>query len=98
MQRAGLQNVSRNSSAGAACRMGDMGSKMPRRVIIVLIVIMLVGMIAVLFWFQSNAIKIKPDMENNRSGNVSTVNNSHNTTNATKNIISITLEKPPFID
>jgi flagellar basal body-associated protein FliL len=77
--------------------MGEMGSKTPRRVIIVLIVIMLVSMIAVLFWFQSNAVKIKPDMENNRNSNVSTVNNSHNTTNATKNIISIKLEKPPFI-
>jgi len=75
-----------------------MGRKTPRRVIIVLTVIILVGIIVAVFWFQSNVVKIKPDVENNRSGNVSIVNNSHNTTNATKNIISITLEKPPFID
>ncbi len=72
--------------------------KTPRRVIIVLTVIILVGIIAAVFWFQSNVVKIKPDVENNRSGNVSTLNNSHNTTNTTKNSISITLEKPPFID
>jgi len=62
-------------------------------------VILLLGVIMLFFSLQSNAIKLKTEMENNSSGgsNVSEVNNTQNTTNAIKNMISIPLEKPPFI-
>jgi hypothetical protein len=79
--------------------MGDMEHKTAKRLIIILTFIILLGVITSLFSFQSNALKTKPVIGANGSGssNGSIVNNSQNTTNATKNIISIPLEKPPFI-
>lgn len=43
--------------------------------------------------------KITPEMESNKSeeGNSTIANDSYNVANTTKNIISIPLEKPPFI-
>lgn len=42
--------------------------------------------------------KITPEMESNKSeGNSTISNDSYNVANTTKNIISIPLEKPPFI-
>ncbi len=67
--------------------------------IAILAVIILFGIPNLLISSQSNADKIT-DMENNSSdsSNVSTANNSQNMTNATKNTISIPLDKPPFIN
>jgi intracellular septation protein A len=78
---------------------GNMENKTTKPVIIILSVIILFGIITLFFSLQSNAIKIKPEMENNSSGisNASKVNHTQNTTSLTKNTISIPLEKPPFI-
>ncbi len=63
------------------------------------VLVLLIGVLASLFSFQSDAVEIEPDSENNQIDNNSTsmVNTSQNTSAATNNIISITLEKPPFI-
>ena len=67
-------------------------------VIIILTFIVLLIVITSLFLFQSKNFKATPTMENNRSGNSNgSIVKSQNTTNATKNIISIPMEKPPFI-
>ncbi len=78
---------------------GNTENKTTKQLIIILSVILLLGVITLFFSLQSNAIKIKPEMENNSSGssNVSKVNNTQNATTITKNTISIPLEKPPFI-
>lgn len=67
-------------------------------VIIILTFIVLLIVITSLFLFQSKYFKATPTMENNRSGNRNgSIVKNQNTTNATKNIISIPMEKPPFI-
>lgn len=70
--------------------------KTRKPMIIILSAILLIGAIILFFSLQSNAIKIKPEMENKSSGssNISKVNNTQNTNDATKNMIRIPLEKP----
>jgi len=77
-----------------------MEHKTTKRVVtIILTFIVLLVVIMSLFLFQSNYFKPTHKMENNRNvnSNGSIMNNSQNTTNITKNIISIPMEKPPFI-
>ncbi len=78
-----------------------MGNNMAKHIIIILAVILLIGFITAFFPHQSNADKIKPEVEENGSGgdtNLSMMNASQNENNATgNNIMSIPLERPPFI-
>ncbi len=79
--------------------MGDMGNKTVNTIIIIMSIIVMLGAIMYLFSFQSNAIKTSPVKETNssRGSNGSVANSSQNVTAVTKNMISIPLEKPPFI-
>ena len=76
-----------------------MENKTKKQLIIIFSVILLLGVIGLFFSAQSNAIKIKSEMENNGNGsnNASKVNHTQNITSLTKNTISFPLEKPPFI-
>ena len=81
-------------------RIGEnMENKTKKQLIIIISFILLLGVITLFYSLNSNAIKIKVEMENKSSGssNVSKLNTIHNTTTITKNTISIPLEKPPFI-
>ncbi|HYN44532.1 MAG TPA: hypothetical protein VER35_00895 [Candidatus Limnocylindrales bacterium] len=78
---------------------GNTENKTIKQLIIILSAIILLGVITLFFSLQSTENKIKPEIENKNSGssNVSNLNNTQNITKATKNMISIPLEKPPFI-
>jgi septal ring-binding cell division protein DamX len=77
-------------------------NKTIKKVIIIVAVVLLLGIIASLFQINSNIVNIKPEIKSNESGNIDAsvmnTNTNQNTTNTTKNMISIPLEKPPFID
>lgn len=68
-------------------------------VLIIVAVVLLFGLIASLFSNNPNIAEIKPEIKINESGksNASVINSDQNTTNIAKNMISIPLEKPPFI-
>lgn len=76
-----------------------MENKTRKNVIIIVAVVLLLGVIVLLSSINSNEAKIKPEIKNNDSGNANTsvMNSSQNTTKTANNMISIPLEKPPFI-
>ena len=76
-----------------------MENKTIKKVIMIVAVVLLLGIIASLFLINSNIVNIKPQIKSNEIGNInaSVMNTNQNTTNPTKNMISIPLEKPPFI-
>ena len=76
-----------------------MGKKTLTTVIIIVAIVLLLGVIVSLSSINSNVAEIKPEIKSNESGNInaSMINTSQNTTYPTNNMISIPLEKPPFI-
>ena len=76
-----------------------MGNKTIINVIIIVAVVLLLGIIVSLSSINSNVAEIKHEIKSNESGNsnASVINTSQNTTYPTNNMISIPLEKPPFI-
>lgn len=76
-----------------------MENKTLKKWIIIVAVVLLLGVIASLFSNNSNVAEIKPKIKTNESGNInaSVMNTNQTTTNTTQNMISIPLEKPPFI-
>ena len=76
-----------------------MENKTLKKVIIIVAFVLFLSVIISLFSNSSNVVEIKPEIKSNESGNsnASVMNTNQTTTNTTKNMISIPLEKPPFI-
>jgi len=74
-------------------------NKTLKKVIIIVAFVLFLSVIISLFSNSSNVVEIKPEIKSNESGNsnASVMNTNQTTTNTTKNMISIPLEKPPFI-
>ena len=78
---------------------GNVEKKTIMKMIIIVAVVLLLGVIVSLSSLNSNVVEIKPELKSNDSGNgnASVMNTTQTTTNTTNNMISIPLEKPPFI-
>lgn len=76
-----------------------MENKTLKKVTIIVAFVLFLSVIISLFSNSSNVVEIKPEIKSNESGNsnASVMNTNQNTTNTNNNMISIPLEKPPFI-
>lgn len=82
--------------------MNSKENKTLKKLIIIVAVILLLSVVISLFSNNSNVVEIKQEIKSNDSvnGNASVMNTTQNTTNTintNNNMISIPLEKPPFI-
>jgi hypothetical protein len=74
-------------------------NKTVKKVVIIVAIVLLLGVIVSFSSINSKVVEIKPEIKSNDSGNFNTseMNINQTTTNTTNRMISIPLEKPPFI-